>query len=193
MTIKDPILLDLPMPIQTQRLTIRPIMPGDGRAVFESIEESRDFLSLWLPWVKHVTVWQDSEKTAREFYADFIRRQAFHLAIFEKDRFIGMGGFHSVNWDIPSGAIGYWCRRSSLGHGYIREAIGAITRYGFEVMGLKRITILCNGENTRSIRVAESLGFELETQAKGIIENCQGDDLVMGRRYVRFDAKGLVE
>lgn len=191
MSIKDPLLLDLPMPIPTKRLIIRPLMPGDGRQVFEAVEESREHFKLWLPWVKYVKTWEDSEKTAHEFYADFICRKAMHLAIFQDQHLVGMCGFHTINWSIPSAPIGYWCRTSAQGQGFIREACAALTVYGFEIIGLKRISILCEDTNEKSIRVAESLGFTLETRAKGLIENLQGDDLTFGRRYVRFDTKGL--
>lgn len=37
----------------------------------------------------------------------------------------------------------------------------------------------------------ESLTFHLETRALGLVENAQENDLVIGRRYVRFDFCGL--
>ena len=193
LSFKNPILADLPMPIYTTRLLIRPLMPGDGKQVFEAVEETREHLRLWLPWVDSVKSWQDSERTAREFYADFILRKTINLAIFHGDKFIGMGGFNSICWQIPSGAIGYWCVKSAQGSGFIREAINAITLYAFKVMYLKRVTILCNDQNNKSKQVAEELGYSLETRALGLIGNEVSDDLVYGCRYVRFDCSGLDE
>ena len=46
----QPILLDLPLPILTPRLSIRPTMPGDGEATHEAIEETYDQLKQWMPW-----------------------------------------------------------------------------------------------------------------------------------------------
>lgn len=54
MSLKNPLLLDLPMRITTERLIIRPVMPGDGKQIFEAIEESRDSLSQWHDWVPSV-------------------------------------------------------------------------------------------------------------------------------------------
>lgn len=191
MSINNPILLDLPMPIRTKHLAIRPLMPGNGKLLFEAIEETREQLTLWLGWVKDVKIWQDSEITARKFYAEFIRRNALHLAVFKEDWFIGMVGFHDINWKIPSAAIGYWCRQTAQGQGYIREAGAAITRYAFDIMGMKRLTITCQDDNAKSIRVAESLGFSLEIRAKGLTVNAQDEELVMGRCYVRFNVEGV--
>ena len=161
------------------------------KKVFEAVEETKEQLRQWLPWVDGVTCWQDSEKTARLFYSGFIQREKINLAIFSQDQFIGMTGNSTINWSIPCGSIGYWCRLSAQGHGFIREAVAAFTLYAFEEIGFKHLTILCNDENVKSIQVAESLGFKLENRALGLIENLHGKDLVMGRSYVRFSADGL--
>jgi hypothetical protein len=44
MKIKDPLLLNLPIPIYTKRLLIRPLMPDDGQQLFTAIEETREQL-----------------------------------------------------------------------------------------------------------------------------------------------------
>lgn len=191
MIFTNPILIDLPMPIKTKRLIMRPLMPGDGKEIFKAIEDSRELFSVWLPWVSEVKTWEDSEKTAHEFYANFIQRKNINLVIMREEKIIGMCGFNTLNWQIPSGGIGYWCLKAAQGNGYIREAVGALTVYAFKVMNLKRVSILCDDENIKSIRVAESLGYSLETRAKGLLENLRGKDLIFARRYVRFDSKGL--
>lgn len=120
MILKSLILLDLPMPITTKRLTLRPVMPREGLRVFEAVDESREFLKEWLPWVESVKAWEDSEKTVRNFYAEFILRIALHCGIFYENRFVGMCGFHGINWTIPSAAIGYWCRTFQKSHSHCR-------------------------------------------------------------------------
>lgn len=190
MGVADPLLLDLPMPIQTERLLLRPLMPGDGKLLFDAIEESREELKLWLPWVPSVKCWQDSERTARGFYADFIRRIIMNLAILHQGEFVGMCSLN-FSWQIPSASIGYWCRLSAQGQGFIQEAISALTLYAFRVTPLKRLAIICHDGNVKSARVAENLGYRLELRAPGLIENLKGDELVWGRRYVRFDDQGL--
>jgi len=39
MKIKDPLLLNLPMPIYTKRLLIRPLMPGDGQQLLRLLKK----------------------------------------------------------------------------------------------------------------------------------------------------------
>lgn len=188
---KNSLMLDTPMPITTSRLVIRPLMPGDGKKINEAIVESFDQFNKWLPWARIVPTVDDSEETARLFYADFILRKAFHLIILHEDRLVGMCGFHAVEWDIPSAEIGYWCRVTEQGKGYITEAVSALTVYGFKQLRFSRIAILCEEENSASQKVAERTGFVLESKSRGILPNLRGEGLVASRCYVRFDEVGL--
>jgi RimJ/RimL family protein N-acetyltransferase len=181
------------MPVTTARLIIRPMKPGDGKQVFEAIDESREILSKWHDWVGSIKTWEDSECTAREFYANFILRKALSYVVFKEDKLIGVCGYNDPNWSIPSAAIGYWCRVSEQGKGYMREATAALTLYAFQEIGFKRLTILCDDENVKSAAIPEALGFTLETKAKGLIPKPGADELCLCRRYVRFDAQGLEE
>ncbi len=189
--IESPLLIDLPMPFYTSRLMIRPMMPGDGPAVWQAIEESRQYIRKWLPWVDDVKCWQDSEKTARQFYADFILRKSLNFCIFKDGVYVGGCSLHHMNWGVPSAAIGYWCRTSFQSHGYITEAVGTLVLYAFKEIQLKRVTILCEEENTKSATIANRLGFDLETKARGILAHQRSEELLMVCRYVRFNSSGL--
>jgi len=186
----DPILLDLPVPIYTNRLLIRPIMPGDGLAMNQAVLESIDQFKEWLPWSRKPPTVEDSEKTARLFYAEFILRKAMHMVIFKDEFLIGMCGYNSFKWNIPSADMGYWCRIKAQGQGYIHEAVNALTLYGFQQLGFKRLTIHCDDENIKSAQVAERSGFELELKENDLNVRPGNERLRLRRRYVRFDAKG---
>jgi len=102
-----------------------------------------------------------------------------------------MCGFHNVDWNIPSAAMGYWSRVSEQRKGYIQEAVAAVTLYGFKQLGLRRIVLLCQDENVASIGVAEKLGFTLESTARGVLFMPGKSELLLSRCYVRFDSTGL--
>jgi hypothetical protein len=88
-----PILLDLPMPIVTPRLTIRPAMPGDGAAAHEAIEETFEQLQPWMPWVKQQRDLPTTEASVREAYAKFILTPGFSDARV-RARWRTAGGVH---------------------------------------------------------------------------------------------------
>lgn len=194
-----PILIDLPMPILTPRLIIRPCQPNDGLLINKAVKESFKQLKKWLPWAQIVPTREMSEEAARRFYVDYILRESCHMLILLKgskadghqSEFVGMCAYQTLAWDIPSGDIGYWLKESALGQGFMTEAVQALVLYAFGQMGLKRLTLTCHDENVKSWSVAERAGFVLEKKAKGLLASGQGHGLKMCRQYVRFDGKDI--
>lgn len=52
--------------------------------------------------------------------------------------------------------------RSQWGQGYATEAALACKQYGFETMGYPKLISLIDAQNTRSMRVAERIGMQVE-------------------------------
>ena len=50
----DPLLLDLPEEIVTQRLVLRPPRAGDGATMNEAIAETIEALQRWMPWATSI-------------------------------------------------------------------------------------------------------------------------------------------
>jgi RimJ/RimL family protein N-acetyltransferase len=130
----DPAILNLDIPpIETERLTIRSPLPGDGPEFNAAICESLPGLQQWLG------IYQDGPPTieqteafVRQKYADFISRQDLMLLCFLKgtNTFVVSSGLHP-QWHVPSFEIGYWCRTSYQGQGYVTEAVKGIAHFAF--------------------------------------------------------------
>lgn len=191
MAIENPILLNIPEKIQTDRLFLRMVRAGDGKDIFAGIDESRASLSEWFEWCDKTKTWEDAEITARKFQAKFILREGFPFVVYAGDRFVGCASLNNPNWKIPSTSIGYWCRVSERGKGYIREATAGLTLFAFKQIKFKRVAILVDEENRKSYAIPEALGYTLERRAYGLHEKPGCDDLRLGRTYVRFDAIDL--
>jgi RimJ/RimL family protein N-acetyltransferase len=159
-----PILLDIPMPIQTPRLLLRPPQPGDGIELNAAINESFDDLAIWMPWAKERPSVEDSEENIRRAFAKWILREDLRISIFDKasGKLVGSSGLHRINWELPSFEIGYWVRKSFEGKGYITESTNALTQFAFKQLKAKRVEIRCNSKNDRSVAVIKRLGFEFE-------------------------------
>ena len=161
----NPILLDIPMPIETPRLLLRPPQAGDGADLNAAILESFEELQTWMPWMEgNPPPVEKSEENVRRAYAQWILREDLRLSIFDRatGRLASSTGLHRIRWNLPSFEIGYWARSSFVGRGYITEAVNALTRFTFQQLGAKRVEIRCDFGNHRSISVAKRLGFELE-------------------------------
>jgi RimJ/RimL family protein N-acetyltransferase len=160
----NPILLDFPDSFETERMTIRSPMPGDGAELQAAIAESIDDLRPWLAWATHIPTVEEEEVAVRRGRARFLTREDLWLLLFLKGThtLVGGSGLHRMDWDVPSFEIGYFVRSRFAGQGYITEAARGVTRFAFETLGARRVEIRCDARNERSRRVAERAGFELE-------------------------------
>ena len=163
----DPILIDLPMVIETPRLRLRPPQPGDGAALHpalvETLAELRQFLG-GLPWVAQEQSPESAETWCRKAHANFLTRADLPFLLFDKatDEIVGATGLHRTVWTTPKTEVGYWVRTSRSGRGYVSEAVNAMCQYAFEHIGAVRVELLTDEENIASRRVAERCGFTLE-------------------------------
>ncbi|PZO88542.1 MAG: N-acetyltransferase [Micavibrio aeruginosavorus] len=193
-TKKNPIMIDVPMPIETPRLILRNVMPGDGKATFEAKQESYEDLKKWMPWAKELGTEEDLEVVARKNYAEFILREDIMILGFEKatGKFVIGTGLHRMDWDAGYFEIGYWVRSSAHGQGYATESTNALLRYAFNALGAQKVGICHAGGNDASRRVIEKLGFI----PRGVIED--NNILPTGERtsrhwFARYDLGGLPE
>src|SRR3990167_8415879 len=167
-----PILLNLPVPITTPRLLIRPPAIGDGTLLNAAVLESFEMLKIYMPWAKEKPTLDDSEEVVRREAANWILKKEedpelmFLILDKKTNDLIGATGFHAIDWDVPSVETGYWIRNQYAGFGLMTEAINAITQYAFKVLKVKRIAITCDVDNIRSKKIPERLGYCLEGTLK---------------------------
>lgn len=156
----EPILLDVPEEILTDRLRLRVPRIGDGAKTAEAVIASRAELQVFMPWATDNYSVDDGEMWARRAFSNFILRQQLHFLITDKatgDYFGGIGA-HRIDWKVRLCEIGYWLRTDQWGHGYMTEALKAITEM-FGTIGLRRIEVRCDERNARSAAVARRAGF----------------------------------
>lgn len=192
----NPILIDLPMPIRTPRLLIRPKQAGDGAETAAAVAETWDELHKWMRWAEDRDEFtaEAMEIRTRRVMASFILREAIELTGFE----IGSGtaviwcGLHDIDWQGRQCDTGYWVRKSAQGKGFATEATNALLRFAFGALRMQRVGLTHSAGNEASRRIAERLGFSLE----GIQKNA---NLLPGGKaadrlcYARFDIAGLPE
>ncbi|MEC1178821.1 GNAT family N-acetyltransferase [Metasolibacillus meyeri] len=166
----NPILLDIPLQLETDRLLLRaPRQSGDGSIVNEAIKDSINELKPWLPFAQKTPTVEETEINLRNAYIHFLKRMSLRFLIFHKEtnEFIGITSFEDINWEIPKCQIGYWINTKFSGRGYMLEAVKKLTEFGLNDLQFKRIEIRCESTNTSSRSIPEKLGFELE----GILRN----------------------
>ena len=158
-------------------IELREWTSADAEDAFAEIDQNRDRLRDWLPWV-------DLTHSPEDVRA-FIERCA---ASDGKERSFGiyvegvLAGNIGLTLNDDNGAeIGYWITGVFEGRGLVTAAARAMLRLGFEERGLRRIQLTAATENERSLAVADRLGMVREgvLRRAGRIREDRYVDLVM--------------
>jgi ribosomal-protein-serine acetyltransferase len=130
----------------------------DLDAIWGAIEQERDRIGPWMPWVES-TVRRDDERAWLErIVAD---RSTEGLGIWVEGEFAGGIGLAAEPFGIAA-EIGYWIRERFEGRGFVTRACEALIGYAFDTLGVHRVAIRAGVENVRSRAIPERLGFTFE-------------------------------
>jgi ribosomal-protein-serine acetyltransferase len=196
MAATDPALIDVPMPIRTSRLTIRPKQIGDGAITFSAVMETWQELNQWMQWAESRDSFtaESIEIRNRQVMASFLRRELIELIGIETQtgEAVVWCGFHDIDWQRRQCDTGFWVRKSAQGRGIAMEAANAMVRYAFGALKMQRVGLTHSRGNEPSRRIAEKLGFALERiePKANLLPGGRAEDRYC---YARFNVTGLPE
>lgn len=194
MVADGPVLIDLPMPIRTPRLLLRPRRPGDGEFTLAAIRESWDELHRWMVWAENLNSFtaEQIDMRYRQAKERFLEQNLIELLGIEAatGEPVVWCGLHDIEWKARRCDTGFWVRRSAQGRSIATESTNAMLRYAFGALGMRRVGLTHSEGNEASRRIAEKLGFVHE----GV--QWAANPLPGGLRadrhcYARFDIDGL--
>ena len=168
MSTADPVLIQVPERIETERLLLLAPRVGLGQALNAAICESIEELRPWMPWAQVEPTVEESEAIVRRQLARFVAREDLVFQIYRRNadgsagQLLGGTGLHRFDWAVRRFEIGYWIRSSAQGQGYVSEAVRALAAMAFDALKARRVEIRMDSNNRRSRAVAERCGFEFE-------------------------------
>lgn len=147
-----------PEPIETPRLVIRRFTPEDAPFILKLLNEPG-----WLRFIGDRGI--RSVEGARAYIESVpmasYEKHGFGLSaveIKESGALAGMAGLIRRE-GLEHVDVGFALLEEHMGRGYAREAAEAVVAQGWSVFGLPRIVAITTTDNTRSIRLLESMGF----------------------------------
>lgn len=143
-----------------ERLMLRQLGLDDARRLFELVDGDREYLGRWLPWVEKTKREADTEAFIGSTLKSRQYGSEYGYGIFVDEKLSG----HITLRAGKSGQdpeIGYWIASQAAGKGVVSKIVLELTRLGHEKVGLKKIVILAEPDNTASNRVAEKCGYAL--------------------------------
>jgi ribosomal-protein-serine acetyltransferase len=130
--------------------------------LFDLIDENRDYLREWLPWVDGNQSADDTKVFIRRSLSRFAKEDGFASGIWYQNRLVGCIDLHEIDWFNHQTSIGYWLSASDQGQGIMTRACRELINYAFHKLDLNRIEICCAPENLKSRAIPEKLGFKQE-------------------------------
>jgi RimJ/RimL family protein N-acetyltransferase len=152
-------------PIRTERLLLRPLVPGDADALLAY--RGRLDVSRYVPF----------EPMSRDDILSRIAGQWSRTKLTDEGQSLTLGaevaetgelaGDVILMWhsrEHAGGEVGYVLNPALGGRGYATEAAQAMLRLGFEGLGLHRIVARIDEDNEPSLRLARRLGMRQEAR-----------------------------
>jgi len=131
----------------------------DLDALWQAIEEERDRLGPWMPWVETTTSKDEERVWLERVVADPSSFEG--LGMWVEGDYAGGVGMAADPFGIAA-EIGYWIRRAYEGRGLVTRACEVLIDHAFEVLGVHRVVIRAGTGNVRSRAIPERLGFVFE-------------------------------
>lgn len=165
-----------PTEIVTKRLVLKKYKLSMATEMFNALNSDRKRLGKFLSFISATKTLADEKRHITSTNEKWRKAEQFFYSIFEKssNRYMGNIGVHTINWAHDCCEIGYWIHGDFEGHGYVSEAVTALTSCCYK-KGFHRLEIRCQPENVRSIAVAKRCGF--------IYEACLKENRIMGKTY----------
>jgi len=133
--------------------------------LFELTEQDREYLSKWLPWPKYTHSSDDSKNFIESIAEKRKNGEEYGFGIEFKGKLVGhISLMHLKGEKEPE--IGYWIASNSAGNGLTTKSVIALTQFGLNTLGLKKIIIRAHPDNIGSNKVAEKAGYKYGYQGE---------------------------
>jgi len=157
------------MILNTERLRLRPLNPGDARAVHLMMSDA-EVMAYW-----DVGKVEDPAATGDIVQRQLTEMEAERGFLWSMERlgdhtFVGVCDLSEIDRRHARAEVGFMAGRAFWGEGYTLEAMHAIIAYAAISLRLRRLEARTHIGNVRSIRMLERLGFKREGLMRGYVE-----------------------
>ena len=143
-------------------ITLRWPTPADAEALFTLVEDNRDHLARWLPWVGDIQTVEDERRWIEGSQQAMVKGRENSPLIIYQGALVGAISIHSQDFVNRHCEIGYWVSKSHEGRGIVTRACRALLACAFESLGMHHVDIRMAPQNTRSAAIPQRLGLVYE-------------------------------
>lgn len=162
-----------------QSLSIAILSVEKAEEVFALIDENREYLARWLPWVDETCCVDDTRRHIMKAPVQLQQGTDVNYVIKFNHTIVGRVGFHYFEPFSSVGRLGYWLSENSQGRGIMSRVCNHLTEEALCRQGIRRVEIRCAVE--KIAKVGEFLNG-LAIVSMGFIRRpngCKGNTLTM--------------
>ena len=160
------------------------IMPHYAEALYALVDQNRDYLREWLPWLDATTKQKDVEDFIKSAVTQMADGRGLTCLIVFQDNIVGVVSYNSIDASTQTGSIGYWLDQDHNGQGLMTRCVEKLIEIGFDELALRKLEIRCAVGNTKSRSIPERLGLKQE----GVIRNSEN----LYGRYIDHAVYGVI-
>lgn len=138
------------------------IQPSFAKDYYQLVQQERDYLQIWLPWVHRA----NDEKFFQEFIQEgllgYARSESLHCAIFYQQQLAGHISLVNLDHTFKKTTIGYWLARNFQGKGIIHQSLEYLLELANNNYAMELAIIRTADNNEKSQAVAKRLGFQYD-------------------------------
>ncbi|WP_018924083.1 GNAT family N-acetyltransferase [Salsuginibacillus kocurii] len=140
-------------------LTLKRIEKEDASDLFSVIDNARNELRTFLPWVDGTEEQADTEVFIEQALDGYEKQTSLTAVLVSHGQKIGLVSFNLIDQANKSVHIGYWLSPIYQGKGLMTQAVKAMIDYAFAELDTRRIDIRAATENVKSRAIPERLTF----------------------------------
>ena len=147
------------MIILSDNLYLKTLSLEDVPYLFQLIDNERDYLRQWLPFVDFTLEQQDTQN-----YVEYALGMSDtpQFTIYQYEECVGLVGFKNYEPENRRIEIGYWLAQKAQGQGIMTCAVKSLLSFAFNTMKINRVSIRAAVGNVKSRRIPEKLSFTQE-------------------------------
>lgn len=134
----------------------------DAGRIYNAIDEHRNYLRTWLPFVDHLQCIADEEKFLSSTLSVPYEERNLVFIIEKNTIFYGLIGFTITDNTNHKTEIGYWLLPEYQGKGIMTQCVKHLIQWAIKERKMNRIQIRCAVGNAASNAIPQRLGFHFE-------------------------------
>lgn len=142
-------------------LELQALCDLDADKLFQLTDKNRSYLAKYLPWVDKTLDANDSLHFIKSVIEKRASGDEYGFGIILRGELVGHISLMHLN-DSNDPEIGYWVDQATSGKGVATKSAKALTDFGLNVLGQKKILIRARVDNIASNKIPKNLGYTFE-------------------------------